>query len=39
VNPTTEKTMWLAYVRALLVFNIEETQRQYKENVDEHWKK
>jgi hypothetical protein len=39
VNPTNEdQTMWLADVRAQLVSNIKETQRQYKENADEHWK-
>ncbi len=29
--------MWLIDVRAQLVSNIEKTQRQYEENVDEHW--
>jgi hypothetical protein len=28
--------MWLVDVRAKLVFNLEDTQREYKENVDEH---
>jgi hypothetical protein len=30
--------MWLTVVQTQLVFNLEETQRWYKENVDEHWK-
>jgi hypothetical protein len=30
--------MWLADVQAQVVFNLEETQRRYKENVDEHKK-
>jgi len=30
--------MWLADVRVELVFNLEEMQRRYKENVDEHRK-
>jgi hypothetical protein len=25
-------------IQAQLVFNLEETQKQYKDNVDEHWK-
>jgi len=25
-------------IQAQLVFNLEETQRWYKDNVDEHWK-
>jgi gluconate kinase len=39
VNLTTkDQTMWLANVQVQLISNIEETQRWYKENVDEHWK-
>jgi gluconate kinase len=39
VNLTTEDgAMWLANVQTQLVFNLEETQGQYKENVDEHHK-
>jgi hypothetical protein len=30
--------MWLMNVQTQLVFNLEETQGQYKENVDEHRK-
>jgi hypothetical protein len=30
--------MWLANVQAQLIYNIEESQRWYKENVNEHWK-
>jgi hypothetical protein len=30
--------MWLANVRIQLVFNFKMTQRQYKENADEHKK-
>jgi hypothetical protein len=39
VNPIIEdRAMWLVDVWAQLVFNFEEMQKQYKENVDEHWK-
>jgi hypothetical protein len=39
VNPIIEdQAMWLTSVQAQLVSNLEEMQRQYKENVDEHWK-
>ncbi len=39
VNPKVEDwTMWLMDVRTQLVSNLKEMQRQYKENVDEHWK-
>jgi len=39
VNPTVgNRTMWLVDVQTQLISNLEETQRQYKENVDEHWK-
>jgi hypothetical protein len=30
--------MWLVEVQTQLVFNLEKTQKQYKENVDEHQK-
>jgi hypothetical protein len=30
--------MWLTDVRAQLLFNLEETQRRYKENANEHCK-
>jgi hypothetical protein len=30
--------MWLVNVRTQLVSNLEETQRRYKKNVDEHQK-
>jgi gluconate kinase len=30
--------MWLANVQAQLIYNIEESQRWYKENVNEHRK-
>ncbi len=30
--------MWLVDVQTQLVSNLEEAQRRYKENVDEHWK-
>ncbi len=33
-----DQAMWLTNVRAQLVSNLEEMPRQYKENVDEHWK-
>ncbi len=33
-----DRAMWLAHVRTQLVSNLEKMQRQYKENVDEHWK-
>jgi hypothetical protein len=32
------RAMGLANVLAKLIFNLEETKRWYKENVDEHWK-
>ncbi len=39
MNPTFEdRTMWLADVRVQLISNLEEIQRRYKENVDEHGK-
>ncbi len=39
MNPTTQdQAMWLVNVRAQLVSNLENTQRQYKENVNEHRK-
>jgi hypothetical protein len=39
VNPTVEnQAMWLADVQTQLIINLEETQRQYKDNADEHWK-
>ncbi len=39
VNPKVEDwTMWLMDVRTQLVSNLEEMQRQYKENANEHWK-
>jgi len=34
-----DQAMWLMNVRIQLLFNFEKTQKQYKENVDEHWKK
>jgi hypothetical protein len=35
MNATFEdRTMWLANVRIQLIFNLEEIQRQYKENID-----
>jgi len=39
MNPTTEDwATWLMNVWTQLIFNLEEAQRWYKENVDEHWK-
>jgi hypothetical protein len=39
MNPIVEdQTMWLADVWTQFVSNLEEAQRQYKENVDEHRK-
>ncbi len=40
INPAIEdQAMWLTNVRVQLLSNFEKTQRQYKENVDEHHKK
>jgi gluconate kinase len=37
MNPIIEdRTMWLTNVWTQLVSNLKETQRRYKENVDEH---
>jgi hypothetical protein len=33
---TKDGAMWLVDVQAQFVFNLEETQRRYKKNVDEH---
>jgi hypothetical protein len=39
MNPTVEDwAMWLTNVWTQLVFNLEEAQRWYKENVNEHGK-
>jgi len=39
VNPITkDRTMCFVDVRVQLLFNFEKTQRQYKDNVDEHKK-
>jgi hypothetical protein len=39
MNPTTkDQAMWLVNVQTQLVFNIKETQKWYKEIVDEHKK-
>jgi hypothetical protein len=38
-SPIEDQAMWLTNVQAPLLSNFEKTQRQYKENVDEHWKK
>jgi hypothetical protein len=39
VNPIAkDQTMWLVEVRTQLVSNLEEVQRWYEENVDEHRK-
>jgi hypothetical protein len=39
VNPTIEdQAMWLVDVQIQFVFNLKKTQRQYKENVNEHRK-
>jgi hypothetical protein len=39
LNPIVEgRTMWLMDVCTQLVSNLEEAQRRYKENVDEHRK-
>ncbi len=39
-NPIVkDRAMWLTYVWIQLVFNFEPTQRRYKDNVNEHWKK
>jgi hypothetical protein len=38
-NPIAKDwAMWLTNVWIQLVFNLEQTQRWYKENVNEHWK-
>jgi gluconate kinase len=40
INPTIEdQAMWLTNVQVQLLFNLEKTQRQYKENIDEHREK
>jgi hypothetical protein len=39
VNPVVEdQTMWLAHVWIQFMSNLEEAQKRYKENVNEHWK-
>ncbi len=39
VNPTIEdQAMWLLNIWTQLVSNLEEAQRQYRENVNEHYK-
>ncbi len=39
MNPTAkDQAMWLTNVRTQLLFNFKETQKWYKENVDEHQK-
>jgi hypothetical protein len=39
VNPTAKDwAMWLMDVWIQLVSNLEEMQRRYKDNVNEHWK-
>ncbi len=39
MNPTVEdRAMWLTNVQTELISNLEKTQRQYKENANEHWK-
>jgi hypothetical protein len=35
---TKDWAMWLANVRVQLVSNIEESQKRYKDNANEHWK-
>jgi hypothetical protein len=39
MNPATiDQAMWLVDVWTQLVYNLQEAQKQYKENVDEHQK-
>jgi gluconate kinase len=39
VNAIVEdRAMWLTDVQTQLISNFEKTQRQYKENANEHWK-
>jgi hypothetical protein len=39
MNPATEdQIVWLADIQTQLVSKLEEVQRRYKENVDEHYK-
>jgi hypothetical protein len=39
MNPVAkDQAMWLVDVRVQLVYNLQEAQKRYKENVDEHQK-